>query len=271
MRQMTSWAQYYVDWLTRLGIIRFSLLLAFFIILLAVGIQVGITLLLRGAIDTIDIVRSVFFGLLVTPWAAYFLTAVVDELEDSRQRLTQLVSKQQEMRERDLALNQQLQSNITQLNQQIEETRRVEIARQQVLADLKAEVAQRERAQAELEERSALVRSFIDSSPDIIYYRNEEGVFLGCNQAMEALTGKDGGELHGLTPHDVYRDEIADKVVETDSLVFASNYAGQKMLVGYVIEPQTQGLHTAWILTPAEIEKYKPIQPRTLLQRVFGS
>ncbi|MBL5978526.1 MULTISPECIES: hypothetical protein [Comamonas] len=55
------------------------------------------------------------------------------------------------------------------------------------------------------------------------------------------------------------------------SLVFASNYAGQKLLVGYVIEPQTQGLHTAWILTPAEIEKYKPIQPRTLLQRVFGS
>ena len=55
------------------------------------------------------------------------------------------------------------------------------------------------------------------------------------------------------------------------TLVFASNYAGQKMLVGYLIEPQTQGLHTAWILTPAEIEKYKPIQPRTLLQRVFGS
>lgn len=55
------------------------------------------------------------------------------------------------------------------------------------------------------------------------------------------------------------------------TVVFAHNYAGQKMLVGYVIEPQTQGLHTAWILTPAEIEKYKPIQPRTLLQRVFGN
>ena len=55
------------------------------------------------------------------------------------------------------------------------------------------------------------------------------------------------------------------------TLVFASNYAGQKMLVGYVIEPQTQGLHTAWILTPAEIEKYQPVQARSLLQRIFGS
>ena len=223
MRQIKSWAQYYVDWLTRLGIIKFSLLLAFFIILLAVVVQVGLTLLLQGNIDTVDIVRPVFFGLLVTPWAAYFLTAVVDELEDSRQRLTHMVSKLQEMRERDHALNLQLQDNIGQLNQQIEETCRAEEARKQAMQELQAEVQRRKQTQLELEERSALVRSFIDSSPDIIYYRNEEGVFLGCNQAMEALTGKDGGELHGLTPHDVYRDEIADKVVETDSLVFASN------------------------------------------------
>ena len=55
------------------------------------------------------------------------------------------------------------------------------------------------------------------------------------------------------------------------SIVFAHNYTGQKMLVGYVIEAQTQGLHTAWILTPAEIEKYKPIQPKTGLMRIFGS
>lgn len=223
MRPMTSWAQYYVDWLTRLGIIRFSLLLAFFIILLAVGIQVGITLLLRGAVDTVDIVRSVFFGLLVTPWAAYFLTAVVDELEDSRQRLTQMVSKLQEMRERDQAMNIQLQRNIAQLNEQIEETRRVEVARQQVLADLKAEVARREQTQAELEERSALVRSFIDSSPDLIYHRNEQGQFSGCNHAMEQLTGRSEDELIGLTPWDIYSRPIAEKVLETDRQVLTQN------------------------------------------------
>lgn len=233
MRQITSWAQYYVDWLTRLGIIRFSLLLAFFIIVLAVVIQMGITLLLRGAVDTVDIVRSVFFGLLVTPWAAYFLTAVVDELEDSRQRLTHMVSKLQEMRERDQALNQQLQSNISQLNQQIEETRRVEVARQQAMVELKAEVQRRERAQAELEERSALVRSFIDSSPDLIYYRNEAGQFSGCNQAMEQLVGLKEAELIGLTPWDVYSHPIAERVVETDRQVFVqdSHYTYEQWMV----------------------------------------
>lgn len=54
------------------------------------------------------------------------------------------------------------------------------------------------------------------------------------------------------------------------TLVFASNYQGQKLAVGYVIEPQTQWLHTAWILTPAEVEKYKPVRPG-LLRGLFGS
>ena len=223
MRQIKSWAQYYVDWLTRLGIIRFSLLLALFIIVLAVLIQMGVTLLLRGIVDVVDIVRSVFFGLLVTPWAAYFLTAVVDELEDSRQRLTHMVSKLQEMRERDQALNVQLHSNISQLNQQIEETHRAEAARQQAMSELKAEVARREQAQLDLEDRSALLRSFIDSSPDIIYYRNPQGEFSGCNLAMETLTGCKESELIGKTPHDIYEPAVADRVVETDRHVFASD------------------------------------------------
>jgi hypothetical protein len=54
------------------------------------------------------------------------------------------------------------------------------------------------------------------------------------------------------------------------TLVFASSYQGQKLAVGYVIEPQTQWLHTAWILTPAEIEKHKPVKPG-LLRGLFGS
>ena len=141
MRQIKTWVQLYVDWITRIGIIRFSLLLAFCIISIAVVIQGTITLLLRGVVDVVDLVRSVFFGLLVTPWAAYFLTAVIDELEDSRRRLTDMVHKLQVMRERDQALNLRLRSNISQLNNQIEETRRAEAARLRVLSELEMVLA----------------------------------------------------------------------------------------------------------------------------------
>ncbi|ELP5730526.1 aerobic respiration two-component sensor histidine kinase ArcB [Vibrio vulnificus] len=225
MKPMKNLAQYYVDLLVKLGIVRFSMLLALALVALAVVVQVGITLVLQGNVDDIDIVRSVFFGLLITPWAVYFLSVVVDQLEESRQRLSKLVSKLKDMRSRDQELHFQLQQNIEQLNQEIEERIRAEEAREEAMNDLENEVFQRERTQVELAERTALLRSFIDASPDLIYYRNAEGVFSGCNRAMEELTGKKEHQLVGLSPWDVYSKEVAQQIVDTDQQVFVNNRA----------------------------------------------
>ncbi|WP_417607366.1 aerobic respiration two-component sensor histidine kinase ArcB [Oceanimonas baumannii] len=223
MKPIKTWAQYYVDLMTKLGIVRFSMLLAACIILLAIFIQVGVTLFLRGSVESVDMVRSIFFGLLITPWAVYFLSVVVDQLEDSRQRLSRLVQRLQQMRDRDQELNTELQEKVELLNRQIEETRKAQAARQQAIEDLENEVFQREKAQMESQERSALLRSFIDTSPDLVYYRNELEEFSGCNTAMENLLGRQEKELIGLTPYDVYPADVADKVVETDKEVFARN------------------------------------------------
>ncbi|MCZ4370776.1 aerobic respiration two-component sensor histidine kinase ArcB [Vibrio diazotrophicus] len=225
MKPMKNLAQYYVDLLVKLGILRFSILLALALVALAVVVQVGITLALNGYVDDIDILRSVFFGLIITPWAVYFLSVVVDQLEESRQRLSKLVSKLKDMRSRDQELNQKLQQNIVKLNQEIEERIKAEEAREEAMVDLETEVFQREKTQVELAERTALLRSFIDASPDLIYYRNAKGEFSGCNRAMEELTGKRESELVGLTPWDVYRKEIAQSIVETDQRVFKDNRA----------------------------------------------
>jgi two-component system aerobic respiration control sensor histidine kinase ArcB len=225
MKPIKNLAQYYVDLLVRLGIVRFSILLALALVALAVVVQVGITLFLNGSVDDIDIVRSVFFGLVITPWAVYFLSVVVDQLEESRQRLAKMVAKLKDMRSRDQELNFKLQQNILKLNQEIEERERAEEAREEAMRDLENEVYQRERTQLELAERTALLRSFIDASPDLIYYRNAEGSFSGCNKAMEELTGKSERELVGLTPWDVYSEEVAKQVVDTDHQVMESNQA----------------------------------------------
>jgi two-component system aerobic respiration control sensor histidine kinase ArcB len=223
MKPIKSLAQYYVDLLVKLGILRFSILLALALVALAVFVQVGITLALQGNVNDIDIIRSVFFGLLITPWAVYFLSVVVDQLEESRQRLSKLVSKLKDMRSRDQELNNQLQQNIVKLNQEIEEREKAEEARRNAINDLENEVYQREKTQLELAERTTLLRSFIDTSPDLIYYRNAEGVFSGCNRAVEELTGRSEQELVGLTPWDVYSKEIAQEVVKTDEMVFSDN------------------------------------------------
>ncbi len=225
MKPIKSLAQYYVVLLVKLGIVRFSILIAMALVALAVFVQVGITLGIRGTVDNIDIVRSVFFGLIISPWAVYFLSVVVDQLEESRQRLSKLVSKLKDMRTRDHELNNQLQKNIIKLNQEIAERQRAEDARLAMMQDLENEVYQREMAQVELAERTALLRSFIDTSPDLIYYRNAQGQFSGCNIAVEKLTGKKESELVGLTPWEVYSEEVARTVVETDEQVFKNNDA----------------------------------------------
>lgn len=223
MKQLRKLAQYYVDVMVKLGLVRFSILLASILIVLAFTVQISVTAALHGEIERIDVIRSVFFGLLVTPWAVYFLSIVVEQLEESRQRLARLVKKLQEMRDRDLELNHKLQQNIERLNQEINERIKAEEAREKAIDELHIEIAQRQQAQIEYEQQSVFLRSFLDSSPDLVYYRDENGKFSGCNRAMELLTGRSEKQLIGLTASDIYPTDVAEKVVETDDKVFRHN------------------------------------------------
>ncbi|WMY74842.1 aerobic respiration two-component sensor histidine kinase ArcB [Buttiauxella selenatireducens] len=223
MKQIRLLAQYYVDLMVKLGLVRFSLLLASALVVLAIVVQMAVTMLLRGQVESIDVVRSIFFGLLITPWAVYFLSVVVEQLEESRQRLSKLVEKLEEMRERDLKLNVQLKDNIAQLNQEIAVRVKAEDERQAMLEQLKVEMQEREETQIQLEQQSSFLRSFLDASPDLVFYRNEDKEFSGCNRAMELLTGKSEKQLISLKPADVYSPEAALKVIETDEKVFRHN------------------------------------------------
>ncbi|HAM7315163.1 TPA: aerobic respiration two-component sensor histidine kinase ArcB, partial [Escherichia coli] len=57
----------------------------------------------------------------------------------------------------------------------------------------------------------------------LVFYRNEDKEFSGCNRAMELLTGKSEKQLVHLKPADVYSPEAAAKVIETDEKVFRHN------------------------------------------------
>ncbi|HAX2390326.1 TPA: aerobic respiration two-component sensor histidine kinase ArcB [Escherichia coli] len=223
MKQIRLLAQYYVDLMMKLGLVRFSMLLALALVVLAIVVQMAVTMVLHGQIESIDVIRSIFFGLLITPWAVYFLSVVVEQLEESRQRLSRLVQKLEEMRERDLSLNVQLKDNIAQLNQEIAVREKAEAELQETFGQLKIEIKEREETQIQLEQQSSFLRSFLDASPDLVFYRNEDKEFSGCNRAMELLTGKSEKQLVHLKPADVYSPEAAAKVIETDEKVFRHN------------------------------------------------
>ncbi|EFG7279436.1 aerobic respiration two-component sensor histidine kinase ArcB [Escherichia coli] len=223
MKQIRLLAQYYVDLMMKLGLVRFSMLLALALVVFAIVVQMAVTMVLHGQVESIDVIRSIFFGLLITPWAVYFLSVVVEQLEESRQRLSRLVQKLEEMRERDLSLNVQLKDNIAQLNQEIAVREKAEAELQETFGQLKIEIKEREETQIQLEQQSSFLRSFLDASPDLVFYRNEDKEFSGCNRAMELLTGKSEKQLVHLKPADVYSPEAAAKVIETDEKVFRHN------------------------------------------------
>lgn len=223
MKQIRLLAQYYVDLMMKLGLVRFSMSLALALVVLAIVVQMAVTMVLHGQVESIDVIRSIFFGLLITPWAVYFLSVVVEQLEESRQRLSRLVQKLEEMRERDLSLNVQLKDNIAQLNQEIAVREKAEAELQETFGQLKIEIKEREETQIQLEQQSSFLRSFLDASPDLVFYRNEDKEFSGCNRAMELLTGKSEKQLVHLKPADVYSPEAAAKVIETDEKVFRHN------------------------------------------------
>ncbi|HGJ5866660.1 aerobic respiration two-component sensor histidine kinase ArcB [Arsenophonus nasoniae] len=223
MKLLKGLAQYYVDLMMKLGLIGFSLLLATALVVLAMVLQIAVDILLYGNVHNIDLVRSIFFGLIITPWAVYFLSVVVEQLEESRRRLSGMVDKLEVMRKRDAELTDKLKGNIAQLNLEIAEREKVQKAHLELLEKLQKEMKRREQTQLEFEQQSILLQSFLDASPDLVYYRDENNDFSCCNRAMELLTGRSEKQLIGLTYREIYGEEVADKELETDEKVFRHN------------------------------------------------
>ncbi|MDE5191010.1 hypothetical protein PYX08_08030 [Citrobacter freundii] len=61
MKQIRMLAQYYVDLMMKLGLVRFSLLLALALVVLAIVVQMAVTMVLHGQVESIDVIRSIFF------------------------------------------------------------------------------------------------------------------------------------------------------------------------------------------------------------------
>ena len=114
MKQIRMLAQYYVDLMMKLGLVRFSMLLALALVVLAIVVQMAVTMVLHGQVEYRR--HPLYLLRFADHRAVYFLSVVVEQLEESRQRLSKLVDKLEEMRERDLKLNVQLKDNIAQLN-----------------------------------------------------------------------------------------------------------------------------------------------------------
>ena len=72
------------------------------------------------------------------------------------------------------------------------------------------DITERKLAEKEVERQAGLINSLIDSVPDLIFFKDLEGVFLGCNPSFCEVVGLKKEEIFGKTDYDFVSKENAD-------------------------------------------------------------
>lgn len=104
MKNLRYFAQRYIDWLIKLGRLRFSLMGFFILAVLALCTHIVLSYAITGEIHWESLLYSIIFGLISAPFVIYFFTLLVEQLELSRQHLAKsVVDLKQEIDERILA------------------------------------------------------------------------------------------------------------------------------------------------------------------------
>ncbi|AIF99879.1 ATPase [Alteromonas australica] len=218
-----SWAIRFAQFVQRFGTLKLSILFVVLSLVFTLGGSYVIRVSMGSDVEPDDFISAVILTMLSAPWVLYFFSELIKQLENSRTNLKEVVSQLERLREEDVFLNRELQSNIRQLNHEIEQRKQAQEERESVFKDLEREIQDKSEQEAQARRLSTLLRSIIDASPDLIYYRNEEGRFAGCNRIAELMTGKTEQELLGLTPTDVYEEELARQIVASDHEVLETN------------------------------------------------
>ncbi len=73
------------------------------------------------------------------------------------------------------------------------------------------DVTERLESQAKLGHEKTLLSGLLNSIPDIIFYKDLDGKYLGGNQAFEKLLGVKLDKVIGLTNHELFNAELAQK------------------------------------------------------------
>jgi len=68
-------------------------------------------------------------------------------------------------------------------------------------------------------ETSNFLSTLLDSIPDHIFYKDKDGVYLGCNHAFEQASGISRERLIGRTDYELYDQDTASLFVSKDELV----------------------------------------------------
>ncbi len=101
-------------------------------------------------------------------------------------------------------------------------------------------IEEREKMRAILAEQQSRLRNIIDSVPDLIFFKDTDSRFLGCNKAFEKFVGKKEAEIIGKTEFDLFTPAQAEMYLASDKHLMltgeiARNKEWNRLKEGYSI------------------------------------
>jgi len=90
-------------------------------------------------------------------------------------------------------------------------------------AELQKELSERKKAEQQLIHEKSLLSSMINSIPDLIFYKNKENIYIGCNDAFCKFNNKTRDEIIGKQDHEIFPKEQASFFYSTDQKIIEDN------------------------------------------------
>lgn len=77
---------------------------------------------------------------------------------------------------------------------------------------LEDEIAERQKSEKQVMEYNTLLRGLFGSIPDLVFYKNLQGIYLGCNRAFEEFVEKKEADIVGGTDQDIFSHTISTEL-----------------------------------------------------------
>ncbi len=81
---------------------------------------------------------------------------------------------------------------------------------------LGVDLTERKRAEERDRYQLGLITALLNSIPEIVFYKDLDGVYLGCNEEFARHVGRSREDVVGATDHDLYDADVADEFRRKD-------------------------------------------------------